>query len=522
MLCGPVTMKDTSHGSSLWNRSTALDQEMMYKGWSLPRRESHGQESDNDWDQVKLRLSLGSVGFSRLSQSLVDVQERVPTATTAKTRDRFQDSERKASLNGGLTTETGEKEMERPQFKITTEQPIRHVTPSCNVTFPLWSKPRNLYGNGRRSSDGLLATSVPFSGRNATVFSSLSEEHSANEDVSTNRVNNCISGASSLNCRRFSDGCFRSVPTYKGFRKVSVVLPQPRRSVNEKSAKGWSAKDITDGKDVKYFESADCSKNEEDDRWKELVAKAQGFKEVNANGASKPRGLQVEDVKGNISRSLEMEEAYSDISSEASFSSNSPYHSSSESDSAVFSARTFKPISGELTNYKSEGHTSESSKAEQGKNRRASFQPTPNTSDKTHSRRNSVATFSPTCSFDPVKTAKLSGYSTQNALEQARQLLSKLQSEGKNKNKKERLEELSTALKWILEELNRIETPDRELVSLFISLRANIVNLKADLKAEEFETTSVDPAEIDSALPMQKLMTGDSLTNTCSRRFSWC
>lgn len=503
MLCGPMTMKDTSYEMSLWSKSNS-NEEMMYKEWSV-------QRDINSWDQAKLRVS----------QSLGDVQERIPTATKGAKPDRFNGSERANSVNGGLTTETGAKEMERPQFQITIEQPIRHVTPSCNVTFPLWSKPRSTYGNGRRASDGLLASSAPFSGRNATVYSTLSEEQSSNKSPScVNPANNYNSGFSSLNYRRFSDGCFRSLPSHKGYKKVSVVLPQPRRSVNEEPATSCSAEEATHVKDdVKDFESADCSKNEEDDRWKELVAKAQGFKCGKANGAIRPRGPLVEDVKGNVSRSLEIEEVHSDVGSEASFSSNSSYHSSSDSDSNVCSALTFKPISGELANYKAEGHTSVNSNAV-NKIRRASIQPSfSSNSTKNQPRRYSVAAISPARSLDPTKTAKLSGYSTQSALEQARQLLSKLQSEGKYKNKKERLEELSTALKWILEELNRIETPDRELVSLFISLRAKIVNLKADLKAEEFDATSVDPAEETSA---QKLLTEDSITDARSRRFSWC
>lgn len=507
-------MKDTSYEPSLWNRRIS-DNEIMYKEWGF--HGSYGQQRVNDWDQVKLNLS-------RFSQSLVNVRERVPTAAKIESQDCYQ-NERKALSNWSSTTEIGAREMERPQFQITIEQPIRHVTPSSasTVTFPLWSKPRGPYGKGRRSSDGLLATAIPFSGRKATVFSTLSEEHSANEHRSAQTVNNCNSRVSTLNCRRFSDGCFRSVPSCKEFRKVSVVLPQPRRSVNVESVEESNTEDFPDDKKLQDFESADGSENEEDDRWKELVAKARGFKSGGVNGAGKPRGLQLEDVKENVSRSSEMEEAYSDISSEASFSSSSSYHSSSDSDSQFGNARTFNPMSGEVTNCNStEGHTSGSSKAAVTI-RRASIQPKFNgLSGINHTRRYSVATFSPTRSFDATNTAKLSGYSTQSALEQARQLLSRLQSEGKNKNKKERLEELSTALKWILEELNRIETPDRQLVSLFISLRAKIVNLKADLKSEEFDATCVDPAEIGSALPMQKLMTEASIDNACSRRFSWC
>ena len=502
-----MTMKDTSYEKSLWSRRTS-NEKIMYKEWSV-----HGEQLDiNSWDQAKLRLS----------RSLGDVQERIPTATKGAKPDRFNGSEREKSFNGGLTTETGAKEMERPQFQITIEQPIRHVKPSCNVTFPLWSKPRSNYGNGRRASDGFLASTAPFSGRNATVYNTLSEEQSGSESPScVNAAHNYNSGVSSLNYRRFSDGCFRSVPSHKGYKKVSVVLPQPRRSVNEESEIRCSTEDATRDKDVKDFESADCSKNEEDDHWKELVAKAQGFKCGKANGANRPRGAHMQDLKGDVGRALENEEVYSDVGSEASFSSSSSYHSSSDSDSNVCSALTVKPISGELANYKTEGHTSVASNAV-NKIRRTSIQPTSVSSNsaKNQPRRYSVAAISPVRSLDPTKTAKLSGYSTQSALEQARQLLSKLQSEGKNKNKKERLEELSIALKWILEELNRIETPDRELVSLFISLRAKIVNLKADLKTEEFDATSVDPAEeTDSA---RKLLTEDSITNARSRRFSWC
>ena len=230
----------------------------------------------------------------------------------------------------------------------------------------------------------------------------------------------------------------------------------------------------------------------------------------------------MEDVKGNISRS--MEDVFSDISSEASFSSNSSYHSSSDSDSAVYSTLTAKPISGDLTPFKDDSHTSLN--AARPIRRFSSVQSLDSypAGGNHPARRYSVATLNPARSFDNSNaTAKLSGYSTQSALEHARQLLSRLQQEGKYKSKKERLDELSKALKWILEELNRIKTPDRDLVSLFISLRAKIVNLKSELKAEEFDATCIDRNEVDSTPRVQTLLlTEERLTHAHSRRFSWC
>lgn len=123
-------------------------------------------------------------------------------------------------------------------------------------------------------------------------------------------------------------------------------------------------------------------------------------------------------------------------------------------------------------------------------------------------RRYSVASTSPKI----ATRQKISGYSTHGALEYAKQLLGKLQDEGKTKSKKERLDELSKALKWILEELNRIEFPDRELVSLMTSLRAQIFNLRAELKMEECgesEQRIKTPLCVKDAFPR-------------SRRFSWC
>lgn len=509
MLCGPVSMKETSYEQPLWN-STTSNEDTMYKTWEV--HVTHDEEQDNGWEQVKLRhsRSLGAESFPAA---------RKPDGT--ENQDRFHYSERtgllsRSTSNGDMKTET--EAVVRPRFQITIEQPIRKVTPACNATFPQWSKSRTR----RRASDGLLA-STRYSGRNAPAFSALSEEHGKEDDeTGTNSIttNNGSSRASSLNCRRFSDGCFHSVPRYTGSKKVSIVLPQPRQSANVGSS-ACGANGTQCDSDVKDMESADCSRNEEDDRWKELVAKAQGFKGAKVNGVSKLRGLHVEDVKGDISRSLEMEDVFSDISSEASFSSNSSYHSSSDSDSAVYSALIAKPISGDLAHFKEASHTSlNASKPARWVSSEHSFD---SSASKNHPRRYSVASFSPTRSFNPAATAKLSGYSTQSALEQARQLLSKLQLEGKNKNKKERLEELSTALKWILEELNRIKTPDRDLVSLFISLRAKIVNLKSELKAEEFDATCIDPSEVDSAPRMQSLMlTEDNFAHTRSRRFSWC
>lgn len=502
-------MKDTSYEQPLWSDTTS-NEDMMYKTWEV-----HGvqhEEQDNGWDQVKLRhshsLEAESFPATRKSDEI-------------ENQDRFHYHERtglpsRSASNEDINTET--EAVVRPRFQITIERPIRHITPAGNATFSQWSKPRT----ARRASDGFLA-SARYSGRNAPAFSALSEEHDMEEgETGSNPIasSNAISRASSLNCRRFSDGCFHSVPRYTGSKKVSIVLPQPRKSANEGS-NACGVNGTTCDSDVKEMESADCSRNEEDDHWKELVAKAQGFKGAKMNGVSKFRGLYAEDVKGDINRSLEVEDVFSDISSEASFSSNSSYHSSSDSDSAVYSALITKPISGDLPHFREVSQTiSNTSRTVRRVSAEHSFD---SYSSRNHPRRYSVASLSPARSFNPAATAKLSGYSTQSALEQARQLLSKLQLEGKNKNKKERLEELSRALKWILEELNRIKTPDRDLVSLFISLRAKIVNLKSELKAEEFDATCIDPSEVDSAPRIQTLMlTEDNFAHTRSRRFSWC
>ena len=489
-------MKDTSYEQPLWSNTTS-NGDTMYKTWDV---------QENGWDQVKMRhfRSLEAESFPTTRKS-----ER------SENQDRFYRKERAGcpSLNASnedVNTET--EAMVRPRFQITIEQPIRRITPTENTSFSQWSKPRS----ARRASDGFLATSR-FSGSNTPAFSALSEEHDMEDDETGSiptATYNVSSRVSSLNCRRFSDGCFHSIPRYTGSKKVSIVLPQPRKSANQGS-------ETCEG-DVKDMESADCGRNEEDDRWKELVAKAQGFKGAKMNGVGKIRGLYVEDEKGDINRSLDIEDVLSDNSSEASFSSNSSYHSSSDSDTAVYSALVTKPISGDLAHFREVSRTISNSTSRTVHRGSAEHSLGPYSS-KTQPRRYSVASFSPARSLNPASTAKLSGYSTQSALEQARQLLGKLQLEGKNKNKKERLEELSRALKWILEELNRIETPDRDLVSIFISLRAKIVHLKNELKAEEFDATCIDPSEIDSAPRIQKrMLTEDHFAHTRSRRFSWC
>lgn len=502
MLCGPVNMKDTSYDQPLWSNTT-LHEDTMYKAWEV---------QENGWDQVKWRhsRSLEAESFPATRKS-----ERSENQVLLSRNERTGMPSRSASSED-INTET--EAMVRPRFQITIERPIRHITPAGNPSFSQWSKHRT----ARRASDGLIA-SARYSGNNIPAFSSLSEEHDI-EDGETGSLptaaNNVTSRASSLNCRRFSDGCFHSVPRYTGTKKVSIVLPQLRKS-SKQGSKTCDGNETTCEGDIKEMESADCSRNEEDDRWKELVAKAQGFKGAKMNGVGKFRGLYVEDVKGDINRSLDMEDVLSDNSSEASFSSNSSYHSSSDSDSAVYSALVTKPISGDLAHFRKVSRTiSSTSRTARPSSAEHSLD---SYSSKIQPRRYSVASFSPARSLNPAQTAKLSGYSTQSALEQARQLLGKLQLEGKNKNKKDRLEELSRALKWILEELNRIETPDRDLVSLFISLRAKIVHLKNELKAEEFDATCIDPSEVDSAPLIQKpILTEGNFTQNRSRRFSWC
>lgn len=505
-------MKETRYKNTLWQNSTA-DSDGMYKTWEVSG--THDQERHNGWNQVKIRHSI-SLGDVRM--------EGFPTARRVEgieNPDRFYNSERRELSRNSATNrevKTDTQAVVRPQFQITNEQPTRRVTPASNVTFlSQLSKPRN----GRRASDGFLRFSEKTS---APIFSAVSEEHCADDDsTKANSVtaNNSISRASSLNRRRFSDGYFHSVAGYSGFKKVNIVLPRPRNSTNEES--GGCDVDKGCHSDVKDTESADCSRNEDDDQWKKLVAQAQGFKGPKVNGVSKVRpGLQVEDFKGNVDRS--MEDVFSDISSEASFSSNSSYHSSSDSDSTVDGTLIAKPISGDLAPFKDDSHTSLNTARPIRRFSSVQSLDSYPASGNHPARRYSVATLNPARSFnDSAATAKLSGYSTQSALEQARQLLSRLQQEGKYKSKKERLDELSRALKWILEELNRIKTPDRDLVSLFISLRAKIVNLKSELKAEEFDATCIDRNEVDSTPRVQPLLlTEDRLTHSHSRRFSWC
>ena len=493
MLCGPLSMKDTSFEQPLWS-TTASNEDTMYKTWEV---------QENGWDQINLKhsRSLEAESFPATRKS-----------EGSENRDRFYHREltdlpSRSASNEDINKET--EAMVRPRFQITIEQPIRRIAPAGNASFSQWSKPRTV----RRASDGFL-TSARYPRSNVPAFTALSEELDMEDDETGSiptATNNVSRMASSLNCRRFSDGCFHSVTRYTESKKVSIVLPQPRKSTNQ----GSVCESV-----VRNMESADCSRNEEDDRWKELVAKAQGFKGAKMNGVGKFRGLYVEDVKGDINQPLEMEDVLSDNSSEASFSSNSSYHSSSDSDSAVYSALANKPISGDLAHFREVSRISSTSRTVR---RGSAGHSLDSYSGKRQPRRYSVAGYSSTRSVDPASTAKLSGYSTQSALEQARQLLGKLQSEGKHKNKKERLEELSSALKWILEELNRIKTPDRDLVSLFISLRAKIVHLKSELKTEEFDATCIDPSEVDSAPRIQKRdLTKDNFAHTRSRRFSWC
>ncbi|KAK3752544.1 hypothetical protein QZH41_003481 [Actinostola sp. cb2023] len=153
------------------------------------------------------------------------------------------------------------------------------------------------------------------------------------------------------------------------------------------------------------------------------------------------------------------------------------------------------------------------------------------TTDNNYNRRHSVAVLRPTQEF---RSERITGYSTHGALEYAKMLLGKIQEEGKTKTKKERLEEMSKALKLVLEELNRIELPDRDLVSIFISLRAKIVNLRAEVKVDErdkdTETETVEKEkENETAKTTVKFLSKslprpghEETTPVHSRRFSWC
>ena len=281
-------MKDTSYEQPLWSNAT-LNDDAMYKAWEV---------QENGWDQVKWRHSRCPEAESFPATRK---PERSENQVLFSRNERTELPSRSAS-NEDINKET--EAMVRPRFQITIERPIRHITPAGNSSFSQWSKSRT----ARRASDGLIS-SARYSGSNTPAFSALSEEHDM-EDGETGSIptatNNVTSRASSLNCRRFSDGCFHSLPRYTGPKKVSIVLPQLRKS-SQQGSETCGGNETTCEGDVKEMESAECSRNEEDDRWKELVAKAQGFKGTKMNGVGKFKGLYVEDVKGDVNRSLDME-----------------------------------------------------------------------------------------------------------------------------------------------------------------------------------------------------------------------
>ncbi|XP_020914112.1 uncharacterized protein LOC110251719 [Exaiptasia diaphana] len=137
-------------------------------------------------------------------------------------------------------------------------------------------------------------------------------------------------------------------------------------------------------------------------------------------------------------------------------------------------------------------------------------------------RRHSVAVVRP---VQQVNSEKISGYSTHGALEYAKMLMEKIQEAGKTKSKKERLEEMSKVLKIVLEELNRIEMPDRDLVSLFISLRAKMVNLRTELKVDEGKEMETEKQTSEQKIPSNSLpslpVSHEEHIPAHPRRFSW-
>ena len=497
MLCESPAMKNSSYDQLLWNpRNSNLD-----NLWKRRRN-------------FELNRAVNEVNLRPLSHSLNDLRQSFPTASKpekVKSQQCYYYKEQTRLFDYAKSFESlnchkpETEELEKPLLKINVEQGTRHVNPSPDATFPLPSNARYR----RRASDGLLS-SLHNNGRKVRPFSVLSEEDHAPEDEGRNWCTfdsgYCsVVATQGTNGRRFSDGCFRNTPLPSGVKKVSVVLPQPREHGIESTGKNGSESNSQ----MRSRENADESRNQEDNHWKELVAKAQGFKGSKNYGDAKFKNFQTE--KGDLQCSLEVEVSdVNEISSEASFSSISSHNSSGESDT--------RPRNAVITKAESETQTDVASAT------RHMSVVRPSNAVRNNSRRYSVANCSPMRPFQPPgNTVKLSGYSTLSALEQARQLLGKLQTEAKLMTKKERLEELSRALKWILEELNRIETPDRELVQLFISLRAKIATLKSEVKKEEFDTTFVvDPSVMKNVLQMQGPVTDDSIANTRSRRFSWC
>lgn len=251
-----------------------------------------------------------------------------------------------------------------------------------------------------------------------------------------------------------------------------------------------------------------------DINWNNMVARAKTYQtplESNRTGLQTKFSKQSEHLESDV-ESNEISETSSIVSSLSSSSHNSSDSSQDElSPKAKGHAITvLAPTCNEADSDDSRNSSMRLSPVEKDLDNKQEEDFKTSTQIKQPTRRYSLA------SSPKLLSQKVSGYSTHGALEYAKELLGKLQDEGKTKSKKQRLDELSKALKWILEELNRIELPDRELVSLMTSLRMQIFSLKSELKIEESNEKS------ENLETSRRLLSQEKAVFVHSRRFSWC
>ena len=457
---------------------TQLKTDTMYSSW---------EESPRQVEKIQPRLSLSLTNL-RENFSASDGDERYIDKQTSRLLSQTFGVEIKGH---GDESKRAEEALERPQFQVTIEKPVGQF---LSVGDSNWR-------HRRRASDGsIFATG--FSGRAVETFGVLAEENTTDDSQPTTK--SCSTEARSTRPltrnRRVSVDCLSSSSPAQRMRKVSVVVPQPRSK---------------DGmRQTKSNENLSRSEHDsEDANWRELVARAQGFR-----SSKSPETLPKKTIAPEITMRARAVNGSTEIDQPNNkMSVVNQLASDSDSDTGSNTTVIARPIPREfrversipaLREFLSDDEYAKRDKVDSGGVR-------------TKTRRYSMATLRPGSSFVQPSSHKVSGYSTHGTLEYARQLLSKLQTEGKNKSKKERLDELSKALKWILEELNRIELPDRDLVSLFISLRAKIVNLKTEVKAEECNLPSDDLKGMD-AMSRMLSPSQDKSYQVFSRRFSWC
>ena len=372
------------------------------------------------------------------------------------------------------------KRAEEAQMQVPTEKPVGQF---LSVGDSNWRQ-------GRRASEGsIFATG--FSGQVVQTFGVPAEENTTDDSQPTTK--SCSTEArttrpltrnrrGSVDCLRSSSPCVQRV-------RVEVLQPRSKESANDAVRKTQNNE---------FFRK---SKRDSDDATlQELLAKMQRF-HTSKSPETLPKKTIAAETKMRaraINESTEIDKPINKMPVVNQLASNK--------DTTVIA----RPIPREsrversipaLRESLSDGEYAKRDEVDSGVGR-------------TRMRRYSVATSRPASSFaQPHET-----------LEYARQLLTKLQSEGKNKSKKEHLGALSRALKWILEKLNRIEVPDPDLVNMFVSLREQIADLKTEVKAEECNLPPNVLKGMDTMSQRGLLSTSQDKSDrvSVSRPFSWC